>query len=302
MLLVGACTGETPSELPREPVVVYASYADKSYLPLLFEAYTEATGVVVIVRQGDAGAIVGDVIENAISPPADILLTPSVLGVYRAAEEGALRPIDAGILGDVAPALRDPDQFWVALSYRFAAIVSRGAGPGVVQNTADVAELAAPAFEGRLCLSSSRGPMNTLLIANLIRRLGAREAELVVRGWVDNLARPVFATDAELRDALAAGACDVGVVAGGATSPPLQEKKLSDTADIEGVGIARHARNPEGALELVEWLLSEDVQERHAALVGAMPAISDYAGEGNVGAAAWRAADAVLLAERARYP
>ena len=72
--------------------------------------------------------------------------------------------------------------------------------------------------------------------------------------------------------------------------------------DIEGIGIGRHARNPDGALELVEWLLSEDVQVPHAAAVLAHPATGDFDGDKNVGVFAWHDEAAVKLAERALYP
>jgi len=304
--LSGCSEGLPPDAGPADPVVVYASYQDKSYLPLLFEAYTEETGAAVIVRQGTTETIVEDIIDNDISPPADVLITPSVLGVHRAAGDGALRPISSEILGRVAPQLRDADGFWMALSYRPVVLVYNAAGAADVRSVTD---LAGPTFRGRLCLSSSSEPMNRLLIANLVSRLGAREAELVVRGWIDNLARPVFASEPELLDALAGGACEIGLVSGwpvlmngGVSASPMQRKTLFDAVDIEGIGMARHARNPDGALRLIEWLLSDDVQARHAVAVSASPASEPYDRDPGVGAAAWLAADAALLAERARYP
>ena len=308
--LLAACNGERPPEAVQEPVVVYASYADKDYLPALFEAYTAASGVVVIVRQGEAAAIVDDVIANEISPPADVLISPTVRGVSRAAETGALRPIYSAVVDErVAPALRDPDGFWTALSYRFAALAYRD---GAIADPASVdpISLADPGFRGRLCLSSSAGGMNRTLIAALIGQLGVRDAELVVRGWIANLGRPVFATEGELWAALETGECSIGLVASLAVSRVPESKagwiRTLDLAPeyvaIEGIGIARHARNPDGALDLVEWLLSQDIQARHAAAVHAHPAIEPFPGSTNVGAAAWLDGDAVKLAERARYP
>jgi iron(III) transport system substrate-binding protein len=304
ILLVVACSRDAPPpEPPREPVVVYAAYEDKAYLPRLFEAYTDATGVAVIVRQGLPGSIVDDVIANEISPPADVLMTPSVLGVYRAAEEGALRPMASAVVDErVPPGLRDPDAFWTALTYRLAALAYRDEALGD-PGPLDPASLADPSYRGQLCLSTSDDSINRLLIASLIRRLGAREAEIAVRGWVANLARPVFATGAELREALRDGTCGIGIIADGGAEAGLRVRHLVPAvADVEAIGIARHARNPEGALGLVEWLLGTDVQERHAAVVGARPAIELDEGGGNAGDLAWLEQDAARLAERARYP
>ena len=309
-LLVGACSKEAPSPaIPAEPVVVYASYADRNYLPQLFEAYTEATGVVVIVRHAGPDAIVDDLIDNTISPPADILLTPTVRGAVRAAEEGALRPIfSEAIESRVAAPLRDPDGFWVALTYRDA-VIAFDPDQFDAADVATVDALAGPKFQGRLCLSSSSLSINRTVIAGLIEHFGVRDAEIVVRGWVENLARPVFATEDQLWQATAFGDCGVSLLSNlGAVwvdNSPVSEVWLTTPqpphTDVEAIGIGRHARNPDGARALIEWLLSDTVLQRHAASTLARPATAGYPGRKNVGFAALRDDAARLLAERARY-
>ena len=61
---------ETRSIEPRpEPVVVYASYEDKSYLPSLFANFTYETGIRVTVKIAAPEDIVRHVTENSGSPP-----------------------------------------------------------------------------------------------------------------------------------------------------------------------------------------------------------------------------------------
>ena len=100
LVLLSACSPEQPvTQTPAEPVVVYAAYADKAYLPGLFERYSDATGVTVIVRHGDRESIVDDLIADNILPPADVIVTPSLRGMTRAADEGALRPLPRSLVG-----------------------------------------------------------------------------------------------------------------------------------------------------------------------------------------------------------
>ena len=312
LVLLAACTAEqeeTP-QTPADPVVVYASYEDRDYLPMLFATYTEQTGVAVIVRHGNAKAMVDDVIRNEITPPADVLITPTVRGVYRAAEEGALRPIQSALLEQrVASALRDPDALWTALSFRAASIAY---DPGIADASDfdDATALADPKFKGRLCLSSSAEPVNRTVIAGMIDRMGEREAELAVRGWLANLARPVFESESKLWIALETGDCEVALLSNlGAAW--LDNSRFAELwphelmplyVDIEGMGIGRHARNPDGALELVEWLLSDEAQALHPPAMLAYPATGDFEGTRNVGNFAWHDEAAVKLAERALYP
>ena len=241
--------------------------------------------------------------------------------IWRAAEEGALRPHYSERLRELAPAWsRDPDDLWFGTAYR-AAVVAATDGQAV--GLADFATLADPRFRGALCLSSSTVQINRIVIAMLIEEMGVRPAELAVRGWMANLAQPVFETEADLVAAIQSGACSVGIVSSQAMALARQSDAAAGLsvvvpattyADITGAGIARHARNPEGAAALVEWLFSEQAQQRRAAeeltypAVPSVPhhsaldaAVRDNVTAKNVGLVAWHQDAAGKLAERARY-
>jgi iron(III) transport system substrate-binding protein len=196
LVLLSACSPEQPvTQTPAEPVVVYAAYADKAYLPGLFERYSDATGVTVIVRHGDRESIVDDLIADNILPPADVIVTPSLRGMTRAADEGALRPLPRSLVGAQVPDwLRDADGYWVALGYRVPLIVYDTRARNL-ELPATFEDLADERFRGRLCLSTSVNFVNRTIIATLIGKLGERPTELVVRGWIANLATGVFASE-----------------------------------------------------------------------------------------------------------
>lgn len=315
-LMVAACDSAPDAEPDRpEPVVVYASYADETYLPGLFAGFTNETGVPVTVRYGEPSRTVDDVIADRGSPPADVLLATNVADIWRAADEGALRPLTAGNRSNIVDFLRDPDDLWVAVGLRIAVIAY---GQDVENKPESYQGLAEPAYRGRLCLSSSSLPVNRSLIAMLIAELGVRPAEIVVRGWVQNLALPPFESEAALFAAVEAGSCDYGISSsrtaalsanghgGGAAESVIPRPAYFD---IEGIGVARHARYPESAQLLVDWMLSEEAQRKHA--LGAHqdssrgdqpnPLTAERIGQKNIGLAGWHDNDAVLLAERAGY-
>lgn len=293
LALVVGCTAEEgvePDERPSpDPVVVYVAYEDTTAVRELLDQFSADTGVVIIDRRGPADRIVQDLVDNSVSPPADLLLTRSVVHAWRAAEEGALRPVYSDLIGETVPAwAMDPDRFWFAKAADHAVIAYRGDRPAV----SDLADLADESFAGRLCLSSSKNGMNRAVIAMLIESLGTRPAELAVRGWISNLATGPFGSEAELLEAIRSGACEVGVVSASvarrAGVPVLEPASLY--ADIEAVGVGRHAHNADGAVRLAEWL---------AARFDATGVAST--GARNVGVIAAHYEEAVKLAERARF-
>ena len=292
-LLVLAGCSPAPEEPPvrQDPVVVYAAFEDDSAIVEAFDRYKEETGVLVIVRRGPAERIVNDLITDNISPPADLFMTRAVVDAWHAAEEGALRPLTSDSVAQRVPEwARDPDGLWIATGSDRVVFAYSGDEPFAPQPV----DLTHDRFHGKLCLSSSRNAINRALIASLIGQGGElRVIEKVVRGWVRNLALPPFETEAQLLAAIAEGRCGVGIVTRRAAIESgvsyLEPRSLY--TDVEAIGVARHARNPEGAAALAEWLVANSRYDEDKA-----PVLS------NIGLVAWHYEDAVKLAERARYP
>lgn len=320
---VAAGCGPDPAAPPpvRGEVVVFATVADAEYLERLFSGWTTESGVGVRVQHGEARRIVDAVIRNTENPPADLLWTAGIEGSWRAADEGALRP---AVAADIAPAvpdwLRDPDGYWLATGYSRALVLYDADRFGESPPT-DYAALADARFRGGLCLSKFALPINQAVIALLIERLGVRGAEVTVRGWMANLGAPVFTTEAELLAALDAGDCAVAITSSAAAALHAGTDSFAvmiprdAQVQIDAVGVARHARNPEAAVALLEWLASDAVQARHAEALRTFPANADVVLADGYGAAAAAAGptgggagviirhadEARLLAERAGY-
>ena len=319
----GQATDTAMDDAREEAIVVYAAFEDDEKLRNLLAKYTEESGVLVIVRRGKPEAIVNDLIGNKISPPADLLLTKSVVEVWRAAEEGALRPVFSDVVRERSPAWsHDPDELWFGLNFRTAVIVHNM--PALIDtNVLDFAGLAEQRFSDSVCLSSSANDVNRMVVAMMIEALGDRPAEVAVRGWMHNLAQPVFDTEMQLVGAIRAGSCRIGIASSTAVALARQDGHEPDLsilvpaetyADIDGIGVARHARNPDGAVKLLEWLFSKETQAASAQANLAYPvnakaaytALLTAAGRANVsrrnvGLVAWHEADARQLAKRAHY-
>jgi len=137
--------------------------------------------------------------------------------------------------------------------------------------------LAQPHWKGRLCLRTSKKVYNQSLVAMMIAEHGEARTEAIVRGWVANLAAPVFPDDTRMMEAIAAGQCDVGIANTYYFGRLIEKSPALPLAlywpnqdgagvhvNVSGAGVTRHAKNPQAALRLLEWLSSEKAQNLYA--------------------------------------
>ena len=280
-VLLGACSDPAP----RGSVVVYVADDLAEYAN---ERFAES-GFVVTIVTGTSAELADKVINKQDSPRADVLITSSTYDIWRAGDQGALRPMQQSVLERAETESRDPDNAWIALGWVSATIgVAPDAELPPIQAYRD---LGSPQLAGQLCLTSSALPLNRALIAMLIADLGVKPAERVVRSWSRNLALPPFASETALLEAVAAGTCKVAIVSDAADGPGLDRIYPEPTyRDIRGVGVSRHAQNAQAAHAFVDWMLSDLTPQK-----------TERSNGRNIGIAGWRDEEARLLAERAGY-
>ena len=183
-----------------------------------------------------------------------------------------------------------------------------------------------------VCMSSSALQENNALIALLIdrhqNRGQNRQAELIVRQLMLNLALPVFRDSQAMFAAIESGRCTVGIASLeaavqrvsaepgsqlGITTPNLANG--GTLVDIVGAGVTRHAGNAAAAAQLIRWLAGHKAQTAIAETLLALPAVPTVAApqrlrgwqylqqsETNVAQLGLLHQEAIDLAERARYP
>lgn len=310
LLVVLASCDSQQAPVRHEPIVVYASYGDETYLGKLFEPFTASTGIPVFVKYDSSNAHATNLVFNIGSPPADLFLTREIADLWEAADEGALRPIVAANLDSVPEALRDADNLWTSLNYQQSVIIHQGDADDLPD---DVVDLAKRQYQGRLCVSSSSLATNRQLLAMLIDLHGEKATERIVRNWMINLAAPPFPDERALFAAVDAGDCEFGILSGWqaglslfsiADAPVSIIEPTTAYIQVEGIGVARHSRYPDSAQTLVNWLLTEEINKAHASALQAYPAVgAAFSGESGPApaAAGWRNEEAGLLAERAGY-
>ncbi len=325
-LAVLALTAVAGAAQAADEVVVYSSRIDELIKPV-FDAYTAKTGVPVQFITDKEAPLMARIKAEGENTPADLLLTVDGGNLWQAEQMGILQPMNSQIVKDNIPSqYRSSSDAWTGLSLRARTLVysTERVDPDELSTYEALAD---EAWEGRLCLRTSKKVYNQSLTATLIETHGAEKAEAIVQGWVNNLATDAFADDTALIQAVDAGLCDVGIVNTyyygrlHAQNPDLKAKLFWPNQDgrgvhvnLSGIGLTRHAPHPAAARKLVEWMTTPEAQSIFADVNMEFPANPEVQPSSEV--AAWgtfkadtipvevageRQAEAIMLMDRAGW-
>ena len=267
------------------PVVVYSSRQEYLIKPI-FDRFTEETGIEIQLQTGEEGPLIARLQAEGKDTFADIFYTVDAGNLWSAADKGLLAPLQSPTLEANIPAnLRDPQGRWFGLSVRARTIVYSTARVQPSELSTYEA-LADPKWKGRLCLRTSKKVYNMSLVATMIDRLGEAKTEEVVKGWVANLATGPMSSDNLIVQAIAAGQCDVGIVNTYYLGQEQQKDPQIPVAvfwanqaesgvhvNVSGAGITAHAKHPEAAKRLIEWLSTDEPQKMFSELNLEFPAV-----------------------------
>ncbi len=309
-----------------DTVTLYSARKEHLIKPV-FDAYTEKTGVQIRYITDKAGPLLARLKAEGANTPAEILMTVDAGNLWQAAESGVLSPIESEVLNKNVPAhLRDPDNRWFGLSIRARTIVY-STDRVKPEDLTTYEDLADPKWKGRLCLRTSKKVYNQSLVAMMIAHHGEEKTRQIIEGWVANLATQTFSNDTKTMQAIAAGQCDVGIVNTyyfgrlQKQDPGIKlalfwpnQDSTGVHVNISGAGITKNAKNRDAAIKLLEWLSSEEAQQKFAALNMEYPvnpavapdavvsAWGDFKGDDlSVAIAGKRQTQAVKLMDRAGY-
>jgi iron(III) transport system substrate-binding protein len=227
----------------------------------------------------------------------DVVLTVDIGSLVGAKERNLTQPITTPAVAErLAPAFRDADGHWAALSLRARVFyVSKARVDATALTYEDIAK---PEWKGRLCTRAGDHAYNIGLIASRIALWGPDKT----RDWLiavrDNLAYAPTGGDREGPKNILAGTCDLsitntyymGVMLHNETEP--EQKEWANSARIvyptsadgdgtqvnaAGAFIARHAPNAEAANKLIAFLLSDEAQQIYANQNYEFPAVTSVA-------------------------
>jgi iron(III) transport system substrate-binding protein len=262
----------------QEVVNVYsARHYDSDQV--LFDAFTEQTGIEVNLIEAKAEELIERVRSAGENSPADVLITVDAGNLWRADEAGILESVESEVLTAAIPEnLRHPEGKWFGLATRARVIVynKETVSPEELSTYED---LASETWQGRVCIRSSTNIYNQSLLASIIASDGEEAAETWAQGIVNNMAREPEGGDTDQIKAVAAGECDVAVsnhyyLARLLASEDPADQEVANAVgiffpnqddrgthvNISGAAVVAGAPNRDNAVAFIEFLASSEAQ------------------------------------------
>ncbi|QQO45657.1 MULTISPECIES: Fe(3+) ABC transporter substrate-binding protein [unclassified Paracoccus (in: a-proteobacteria)] len=260
-----------------QEVNLYTSREPGLVEPLL-QAFTESTGIAVntvFLKDG----LVERLASEGESSPADVLMAVDAGNLVDLVERDLTQPVESEVLTAAIPDnLRDPGNEWFALSMRARVVY---AANDVEIDSITYEDLADPEWKGRICIRSGQHPYNTALFSAFMAHHDAAETEAWLTGLKNNLARKAGGGDRDGAKDILGGICDIAIAnsyyvglmrsgRGGDEQKAWGEaiKVLLPTfedggthVNVSGAAVAKNAPNRDQAVQLLEFLVSDEAQK-----------------------------------------
>lgn len=247
----------------------------------LYEKFTEKTGIKVNVVSDKAETLIERLKREGANTEADLFITVDG-GVLNAAKEAEiLQPIQSKKVDENVPAsLRDKDNHWVGIATRARVIVYAKDRVNPAELTT-YEDLTSDKWKGKVLVRSSTSLYNQSLLASFIAIDGEEKAMEWARGIVANLAKKPEGGDRDQAKAILAGVGDVAImntyyIGLLHNSADPEEVKVAEQVgvffpnqgstgthiNISGVGLTKHSKNKDNAIQLIEYLTDVEAQSK----------------------------------------
>lgn len=266
-----------------EEVNVYSGRKENLIKPLL-DRFTATTGIKTNLVTAGADKLLTRLKSEGRNTPADVFITVDAGRLYRAKKAGVFASINDEVLNAAVPShLRDPEGNWVGLSQR-ARVIFYVKDRVNADDITRYEDLASDQWKRKVCIRGSSNIYNQSLVAAMLAADGPQATEQWAKGLVNNMARPPKGGDRDQIKAAAAGQCDIAIAntyyygkmltskkdpaqmkaaqAMGVIWPNQQDRGAH--VNISGAGITKHAKNPDNALKLLQFLVSPQSQKWYA--------------------------------------
>ena len=267
-----ACGGNEGSSEEDSTLTVYSGREEELVEPLL-ERFEEESGVELEVRYGDSAELAATIVEEGENSPADVFFSQDAGALGALQDEELLAELPEEILSSVDPSFHSAEGRWVGTSGRARVVAYNTEALSPADLPDSVLDYTAEEWKGRVGWAPTNSSFQAFVTAMRITE-GEEVARDWVRGMVDNQAE-TFADNEAIRDAVASGEIDVGLLNHYYVAQAREEEgadypvevsfpeggDVGSLVNVAGIGVLGSSDSPDSGSELAEFLLSDASQE-----------------------------------------
>ena len=265
-----------------DTVTLYSGRTEELVSPLI-ERFEDESGIDVEARYGSSPEMAATLLTEGTDSPADLFYAQDPASLGSVAD--LMAPLPENLLSLVPDSFRDPDGSWVGITVRSRVLAFNPDLVAEADLPASYKDLVDPQWSGRIGVAPTNGSFVAFVSAMTI--LEGEEATLE---WLRGLAAndPItFDGNAPIAAAVDAGDIDVGLINHyyllqlaadqGATTAQNHFFADPDAGSLvmpSGISLLATAANPQGATELIAFLLSAESQAYFAETIFEYPVVA----------------------------
>jgi len=257
-------------------LVVYSGRSDRFVTPVI-EAFTNETGIKVVLHSGKAEELLQRLRLEAERTEADLFLSNDAGTLRVGGQAGLFTQLPQAVLTTIGDNYQSPAGDWVGLSARARVLVVNTTAE--LPNLDSVFDLVQPELQGRIGITSATNSSFVAGATVYLKALGETSVSAWFAGLKSNAQGEAYAKHSAIVRDVAAGRKDVGLVNHYYIFRHLAEHPeasirmlLPDQGDDQiglawnttGVAISRHSENMEAAERFVAFVASARGQEIYA--------------------------------------
>ncbi len=257
------------------PIVLYSGRKQKLMRPVV-RAFEKETGIKVIMRTGNATALVNQLMEERSAPRADAFVTLYAPILNRLSEAKVLAPYRSSATDKIPSMFRAKDRTWTGVTTRLRVIMFNTKLLTWAEAPKTIAELASPKWKGKVAITRLGNSSMQGHLTVLYKTLGSGPARKFMSGLAAN-AGAVFKGHTGVRKAVGRGEFHVGLVnhyyyflekaEGSPVDIIYPDQKASQPGavmTVTGVAIVRGATHRKAAERFVDYLMTPRAQQIYA--------------------------------------
>jgi iron(III) transport system substrate-binding protein len=267
-----SCSSEPSDTGKSEDSLVVYSGRSEELVGHFLEEFEKISGTELNVKYGSTPELAAQILEEGPNSPADVFFAQDAGSLGAVQRENALAPLPAEAISVVPERFRSGTGHWVGVTGRSRAVVYNPDRIKPEELPASILDFTDPKWRGRLGWAPANGSFQSFVTA--MRQVEGEEA---TRRWLEamnGLETRRYPNNVTIVEAVSAGEIDAGFVNHyyalelARENPQLKAVNhfvgrgdVGALVNIAGVGILETSKKKDLARNLVEFLLSREVQQ-----------------------------------------